>query len=225
MKFKALIATLALTAGTAIAVPAAAQVQGSVAIVNTPAALAQTQALQAAYQQIATTYQAQRTTIQQRQEQQNTLLKQLDTNSDGALDENEQRAAQGTPQATQYTQIEQEIAGLQNQIDAARVYAVEQLLRQYGTTVQQIVTQDGVAVLLSPESVLYAKQGADITPRVVAALNAALPTVPITPPADWQPSRQAVAVFQQIQQLLMAAAQQQAAQQQGQQQTPGDSRM
>lgn len=224
MKFKALTAALALSAGVAIAAPAAAQVQGNIALVNTPAAVAQTQAFQAAYQQIATTYQTQRNTIQERQQQQQTLLQQLDTNSDGNLDENEQRAAQGTPQAQQYAQIEQEIAGLQNQIDRARVYAVEQILRQYGTTVQQLVTQDNVAVLLSPESVLYAQQGADITPKVVTALNTALPTVQIAPPTDWQPSRQAIGVFQQIQQLLMAAAQQQAAQQQ-QPQTTGDSRM
>ncbi|WPZ05051.1 OmpH family outer membrane protein [Blastomonas marina] len=224
MKFKALTAALALTAGAAAATPAAAQVQGSIAIVNAPAAVAQTQAFQSAYQQIAATYQTQRTTIQERQQQQNTLLQQLDTNSDGNLDENEQRAAQGTPQAQQYAQLDQEIAGLQNQIDRARVYAVEQILRQYSTTVQQIVTQDGVAVLLSPDSVLYAQQGADITPKVVTAINTALPSVQTAIPADWQPSRQAVAVFQQVQQLLMAAAQQ-AAQQQQPPQTTGDSRM
>ncbi len=222
MTFKALIAAFAMTAGMAIAAPAAAQVQGNIAVVNAPLAVAQATALGTAYQQIATTYAAQRTTIQQRQQQMQTLLQQLDTNSDGGLDENEQRAAQGTPQATQFTQLEQEVGALQQQIDRARVYAVEQILRQYGPVVQQVVSQNNIQLVLSPDSVVFAQPAADITPKVVAALNAAVPSVQAAPPADWQPNRQSVALFQQVQQILAVAV---AQQQQQQQQTTGDSRM
>ena len=227
MKFKALLAAATVSVA-ALATPAAAQVQGNIAVVNSPLAIAQTTALQSAYQQISTTYQTQRTTIQQRQQQQQTLLQQLDTNSDGNLDENEQRAAQGTPQAQQYAQLEEEIAGLQNQIDRARVYAVEQVLRAYSPALQQLLTQNNVQVLLSPEGILFAQPGADMTQKVVEAVNASTPSVAAVPPADWQPSRQAVAVFQQVQQILMAAAQaqaQQQQQQQPQQQPSSDSRM
>lgn len=221
MKFKTLIAAFAMTAGTAIAVPAAAQVQGNIAVVNAPLAVAQATALGAAYQQIATTYQTQRTTIQQRQQRIQAILTQLDTNGDGNLDENEQRAAQNTPQATELTQIENEVSGLQQQIDRARVYAVEQILRQYGPIVQQVVNQNNIQLVLAPDSVIFAQPAADITPQVVTALNAAVPSVQSAPPADWQPARQSVQLFQQVQQILAAVA----AQQQQQQQTTGDSRM
>ena len=54
-------------------------------------------------------------------------------------------------------------------------------------------------------------------------LNTRLPRVSITPTQGWQPSRQGVQMFQEVQQLLVAAnaMQRQQQQQQGQQQPQG----
>lgn len=209
------LASASLAAAVIAATPASAQVQGSIGVVNTPLAIAQTTALRNAFQQVGTTFQSQITTIQQRQQQIETLLTQLDTNNDGGLDEAEQAAAQSTPQWQQIQQIEQEVGQLSNQIDLARVYALEQILRQYSATLQQVVTQNQVQMVVAPDSVIYAVPAADMTTKVVTALNTAVPSVQTTPPAGWQPSRQSVAVYQQVQQIFAIAQQAQA-----QQQTP-----
>jgi len=216
--FARTLASASLAAAVFAAAPASAQVQGNIGVVNTPLAIAQTNALRTAFQQVGTTYQTQITTIQQRQQQIETLLTQLDTNSDGGLDEAEQAAAQSTTQWQQIQQIEQEVGQLTNQIDLARVYALEQILRQYSPTLQQVVTQNQVQIVVAPDSVIYAVPAADMTAKVVTALNTAVPSVQTTPPANWQPSRQSVSVYQQVQQIF-AIAQQQAQAQQPQQPT------
>ena len=222
MKFLAkTLASASLAATVFAAAPASAQVQGNIAVVNTPLAIAQTNALRTAFQQVGATYQSQITTIQQRQQQIETLLTQLDTNSDGGLDEAEQTAAQSTPQWQQIQQIEQEVGQLTNQIDLARVYALEQILRQYSPALQQVVTQNQVQMVVAPDSVIYAVPAADMTTKVVAALNTAVPSVQTTPPAGWQPSRQSVSVYQQVQQIFAIAQQQQAQAQQPAQQPNG----
>ncbi|WP_394269411.1 OmpH family outer membrane protein [Qipengyuania sp.] len=198
-------AALAL-AGTAVAgAPLAAQVSGNIAIVNAPSVIVGTNAFRTAYQQIGTTYQAQATQLQQKSDQRQTLLQQLDKNSDGQLDEAEQRAAQAAPQAAQIRQLETEIDQLGNQIEIARVYAIDQLLQQYGPVVEEVVKQNKVQILLTPEAVVYAPAAATINTKVITALNAKVPSVQIVPPAGYQPPRQAVALYQEIQQSIYAA--------------------
>ncbi len=195
------------------AVPSAAQVSGNIAVVSDPVVIAQSTALANAYQQISTTYASQITQIQQKQQQTQTLLQQLDTNNDGSLDAAEQQAAANAPQAQQLQTLEREIAQLSNQIDLARVYAVTQILQQYGPALQSVTTADNIQIVLAPDAVSFAPPQANIGQKVVAALNARVPSVQITPPQGWQPSQQAVAVFQQVQQILLIAnaRQQQAA--------------
>lgn len=209
--------------GAAIAaMPVSAQVSGNIGVVNAPATVAASAALRTAYQQIGTTYATQITQIQQKQAQSEALLKQLDKNNDGQLDQAEQEAAQKAPQASQLQTLEQEMAQLSNQIDSARVYAIEQILQKYGAALQTVVTQNKIQVVLAPDAVAWSPPAANINEKVVAALNTAVPSVQIVPPQGWQPNQQSVAVFQQVQQMLMiasarqqaAAAQQQPAQQQ-----------
>ena len=207
----------ATLAGAAVAAtPAAAQVNGNIGIVNAPATIAGSTALGNAYQQINTTYASQITQIQQKQQQSQTLLQQLDTNNDGNLDAAERQAAASAPQAQQLQTLEREIGQLSNQIDIARVYAIEQMLQQYGAALQTVTTADNIQVVLSPDSVTWSNPAANINQKVVAALNARVPSVQTTPPQGYQPSQQAVAVFQQVQQIYMIASarQQQAAAQQ-----------
>ena len=214
------LAAASLAGAAVVAAPIAAQVNGNIAIANRPIVVAQSTALSTGYQQIGTTYAAQFTQIQQKQQQVQALLQQLDTNNDGNLDQAEQQAAQTAPQTQQLQTLEGEINQLSNQIDTARVFVIEQILAEYGNSLQTVSTTDNIQVVLSPEAVAYANPAANINQKVVAALNARLPSVSITPPQGYQPSQQAVAVFQQVQQILMIAQarqQQQAAQQQQQQ--------
>ena len=206
------LAAAGLASAALVAGPVAAQVNGNIAVVNPPATVAGSSALSAAYQQINTTYASQITQIQQKQQQAQTLIQQLDTNSDGNLDQAEQQAAQSAPQAQQIQTLEQEIGQLQNQVESARVYAIEQILQQYSAALQTVTTADNIQVVLSPEAVTWSAPAANINQKVVAALNARVPSVQITPPQNWQPSQQSVGVYQQVQQILMvAAARQQAA--------------
>lgn len=212
-----------LAAGLAAAalstVPASAQVSGNIAVVNAPEVVLRSSALQAAYQQIDTTYATQRTTIQQRGQQRQTLLGQIDTNGDKQVDDAELQAAQGTPALQQIEQLENEIAQNSGQIERARVYAIEQILLQYANVLQTTIQQNSIQLILTPDTVIYAQPAADISEKVLTALNTAAPSVAIAAPADWQPSRQSVAMYQQVQQALMAVQAQRAAQAQQQQAT------
>jgi len=216
------LAAAGIAALAMAATPAAAQVSGNIGYVSAPTAIAASSARTTAYQQISTTYAAQIQQIQQKQQQSQTLLQQLDKNSDGQLDEAEQQAAQTSPQATQLQTLEREMAQLSNQIEVARAYAIEQILMQYSPALQTVVQQGNVQIVLDPSAVQWAPAAANMTDKVVAALNSRVPSVQITPPQGWQPSQQTVGVFQQVQQVLIAAQQQAALRQQQNppQQTP-----
>ena len=211
-----------LAAGIAMAamssVPASAQVSGNIAVVNAPEVVLRASALQAAYQQIDVNYAQQRTMVQQKSQQRADLIKQLDTNNDGQFSEAEEAAAATAPQVPQIQALDEEIGGLQNQIEGARVYAIEQILLQYVNVLQTFVQQNKVQIVLSPDSVVFAQPAAQITDKIVTALNAAAPSVNTTPPADWQPTRQAVGMYQQVQQAVITAQAQRAQQQQATQQ-------
>lgn len=219
-----LLAAASVTTAALVAAPAAAQVQGNIATVNAPAVVINSNAFGTAYQQIATTYKPQLDAIQARAQEQQTLLQQLDTNKDNQLDENEQKAAQNSAQATRLQAIEQEVGQLTEQVEGARVYAIEQIMAQYRPALEQVTQQLKIQLVLSPEVVIYAPPAANITQQVTAALNTKVPSVQIVPPQTWRPTRNAVAMYQQIQQTLAAAqaiqAQQQAAQQPANPQAP-----
>lgn len=197
-------------------IPATAQVSGNIGVISAPGVVASTNAFRTAYQQVGTTYQSQATQIQQKNQQAQTLLQQLDTNNDGNLDEAEQRAAQNAPQLQQIQTLENEVAQLSNQIDSARVYAIEQILRQYGTAIQEVQQQNNLQVIFDRDAVVIAQPAASIDEKVVAALNTRVPSVQITPPQGWQPSQQAVNMYQQITQILVVANARRQAEQQGQ---------
>jgi len=199
----------------AAAAPATAQVDGRFATADISRAIIGSTALQTAYNQIGTTYAAQIEQRQTKQTELSTLLQPFDTNGNGQLDEAEVPALQAAPNFTQIQTLEQEVAGLTNQVNAARVYAVEQILAQYPAALTEVTTAQQIVMVLQPEVVQFAADGADITPLVSTALNTRVPSVAIVPPADWRPSRNAAQIFQEIQQTLVQAQliqQQQAAQ-------------
>jgi len=80
--------------------------------------------------------------------------------------------------------------------------------------VQNAVRAKNVSLLVSPQAVLFMQPTADITSAVTAELDKLVPTVSITPPANWQPDQQTIQLLQDVQQVRLAAAQAMAQQQQ-----------
>lgn len=205
---------LALCALT-VSAPAAAQTDGRVATADISRAIIGTTALQTAYNQIGTTYAAQIEQRQTKQQELTNLLQPFDANGNGQLDEVELPAVQASSNFPQIQALEQEVAALTNQVSAARVYAVEQIFAQYPSAMTEVTTAQQISMVLQPDALQFAAEGADITGLLTTSLNAKVPSVAIVPPADWRPSRNAAQIFQDIQQTLaqaQAIQQQQAAQ-------------
>jgi len=219
-RFMKTLGAASLAASALIAAnPASAQVEGRMATADISRAILGTTALQTAYNQIGTTYAAQieqRTTKQQQLAQ---LLQPFDSNGDGQLAESELAGVQQSPSFSQIQTLEQEVAQLNNQVNAARVYAVEQILAQYGAALTEVAQAQSIVVVFQPDTIQYATQAADITGAVTTSLNAKVPSVQIVPPANYRPNQNAAQIFQDIQQTLLRAQiiQQQQAAQQGQQ--------
>ncbi len=215
-----LIAPAAVALCAVAAVPAQAQVEGRIATVDISRAVLGTTAFQTAYEQVNQTYAQQNELRRTKAQERQTLLQSFDTNGDKQVDDAELAAKQNSPQFTQLQTLEQEIQALTNQIDAARVYAVEQVILQYGAALQEVVTKQQIKVVLDPNSLLFVAPEADVTQAITTALNAKVPSVGIVPPQGWQPARESVQLFQEIQQRLMTAQLLQQRQQQQQQGNP-----
>lgn len=207
------------------AMPAAAQVEGKIGTVNAARAILGTDALENAYTQVESTYSAQIAQLRTKGEERQTALKAIDTNGDNEVNDAELKAAEGTPNYQKLETLENDIAVLTNQIDAGRIFAIEEIYRQYPAALQEVITSNQVQMVVTPDALVYAPAEADLTAKVVTALNAKVSQVGIVPPANWQPTRRGVALFQEIQQTLVAAQvirqRQQAAQQGNTQAPPG----
>jgi|UniRef100_UPI0035C994FA Skp family chaperone for outer membrane proteins len=199
----------------AMANSAYAQANG-VAISDPETVILTAKALDAANQSIGTTYKAQLDQASARQAQlqteMTTLGAPLDTNHDKRLSDDEIAAAQA---AKSPILAKMEAAQKAAQADSARLsqpatraqaYAIEQISQKYSAAVKTVVDSRKISLLLSAGSVQYNAPAVDVTDAIKAALDAATPTVPITPPAGWQPSQQTVQLQQQFQQLVYLSA-------------------
>lgn len=208
-----LLAPAGLILAATAALPAQAQVDGRMATVDISRTVIGTTAFQTAYEQVNTTYSSQNELRRTKAQERQTLLTKFDKNGDKQVDDTELAAMQQSPDYAKIQTLEQEIAGLTNQIDGARVFAVEQIIMQYATALKDVTDAEQIKLVIDPGSLLYAPPEADITQKVTTALNARVPAVGVVPPAGWQPSREGVQIFQEIQQRLALAAQFQAQQQ------------
>lgn len=206
-------ALAAAVAVAALSTPAAAQING-MATVRPAVVVAQSQALQSGYQLISTTFTTQFTQLEQINTQRVALLRsidtngngqaeELDTNGDGNLDATEQA---GNPVVAQVAALDQQIGALEAPIQMAQLFVVNQVAQQYGAAAQAVIAERSVQVMLSPESIVFAADGLDISQLVAANLNARLPSVSITPAAGWQPDETTIGLYQQVQQVFAAMA-------------------
>ena len=194
---------------SALSAPAAAQVNG-IAVHDRALVIASSQALQAGFQQIGTTFQAVNTQVQQLAEQRVALLRSLDTNGNGQLEESE--VVETNPVVQQVGGIDQQIQAARAPIQMAQLYVVSQVGQQYGPAVQQVISDRSITLMLSPDTVVWSSPEMNVTEQIVTALNTRLPSVSITPPADWQPTQAAAGLLQEVQQVFELYRQAQAAQ-------------
>jgi Skp family chaperone for outer membrane proteins len=209
MNIRNKIIVAALLSAAAISAPASAQVAG-IATSDTAVAITRSKALGAAYQQINTQYAAVAQQMQAKRAEMNTLNAQLDTNKDKELTQAEVDAAvkANNPLLAQIDAKQKEMSALQEPVIIAQLYSLEQIALKYEAAQQAVITAKKISVILAPDAFVWAPEAVDVTAAITAELDKAVPSVPVTPPAGWRPSRQIVALNQQIQQLINAATQQ-----------------
>lgn len=209
MKIRKNIIAAALLSVAAISAPASAQVAG-IATADTAVAITRSKALGSAYQQIGTQFATVAQQLQAKRVEINNLNAQLDVNKDKELTQAELDVAikANSPLLKQLDAKQMEFNTLQEPILLAQLYAVEQVALKYEAAQQAVIAAKKINVILAPSAFLWAPEAVDVTPAITAELDKAAPSVSITPPAGWRPSREIGALYQQIQQLINAATQQ-----------------
>ncbi|MGE7206843.1 OmpH family outer membrane protein [Sphingomonas sp. NPDC019816] len=189
---KLLLAAALVAPAATVATSAQAQVNG-VAVADPQGAIAGSRAWAAARQQIETTY---KTQLDQAEARRTALTRELEPLVQAFQTARSQPNANQAALRTQAEQIEsrqqaanQELQRLTQPAVRAQTYAVEQLQARLGEAVQNAVRAKNVSLLVSPQAVLFMQPTADITTAVTAELDKLVPTVSITPPANWQPGQ------------------------------------
>jgi len=181
---------LATVTGAGAFAPAAAQAQ-KVAVVNLPAVVVNSSAYKTAQTQRQTTYAAQ---LQQAETRRQALQAQLDPlvsafNTARSAANADQAALQ--QQAQQIQQVQQQGQNELNQILApvamSQAYVEEQINDTIGTAVENAAKAQGVTLILSPDTVLFAENSHNMNEAVLAQLNTLLPSAQLVPPAGWLP--------------------------------------
>ena len=88
---------------------------------------------------------------------------------------------------TKRQQAAQELGGQQQQIQRNQQYIQKQITDKLGPIYQQVMTRRGANVLVEVGATLATSQSVEVTNDVLAALNAALPTLATTAPAQAKP--------------------------------------
>ena len=193
-KFKTMLIAAALAApATIIAGNATAQVSG-IAVANPEQAIANSKAWTAARAQIQTTYKAQIDQATARRTAIEAELRPLITAAQTASQAPGATEASLRPQLqaiqTKQQAAQQELSRLTQPAQRAEAYAIEQISAKLSDAVQAAVRARNVTLLLRPDAAIYAQPAADITPAITTELDRLVPSVSITPPANWQPGGQ-----------------------------------
>jgi len=173
-------ALLAPAAASAQAVPPAA-----VAVVDLDRVTAECNACKTA----RTSLQSQLTAFQNRQKALATPLETEGKSIQAAVDalkgKEPDAALKARAQAweTKRNQAAQEVARQQQQIQANSQYVQKQIIDKLGPIYRQVMQRRGANVLVEVGATLATSSNVDVTNDVLAALNAALPTIATTAPA------------------------------------------
>lgn len=191
MTIKTLLLAAALVAPALAATTASAQ---TIAVANPEGAVANSKAWSAARAQIETTYKAQLDQANARREAVGRELQPLVTafNTARAAPNANQAALQTQAQAIQTREqaAQAELSRLTAPAQRAQAYAIEQISGRLSDAVQAVVRARNVTMLVRPDAVLFANPTADVTAAITTELDRLVPSVGITPPANWQPGQQ-----------------------------------
>ena len=192
--FKTLLLAAALAAPAAIVSTSATAQVGGVAVADPEAAVANSKAWATARTQIQTTYKAQIDQANARRQAISTELQPLVDAYQKAAAAPCATEASLRSQATAIQTKEQagnaELQRLTAPASRAQAYALEQISAKLPDAVSAAVRAKNVSLLLRPNAALFAQPTADITSAITAELDRTVPTVGITPPANWQPGQQ-----------------------------------
>jgi len=183
-----------LLAASALALaPVAPAVAQSVAYSDVQQILAQSQAARTADQQMRVTYKSTYDQIESRsrvlQAELNAMVVKFQadqkTNPNNPALQTQARAIQEKQRAAQ-----EELAKLSDPIERVNAYVLEQIEPKLDAAVSAAMAKKKVALLVQRNVVIKNTPGTDLTPDILAELNVLVPSVSITPPADWQPGQQ-----------------------------------
>lgn len=197
-------------AAPAAAAPAAATAGvNGIAIANLDAVLYNSVAFKKAQVDRETTYKAQFDAAKAREADVGGQIKAIvdKFQKDKAAPGANVAALQQTAQ-TQVNKLQEDAkAQIEKIIEPVRLsdaYVMEQVAEKRAAAVVTAMQKNNVGLLLSPEAVInVTNQAYNLSPQILAELNAALPTVQIVPPAGWLPRE---AREQQAQQQAAQAA-------------------
>jgi len=88
---------------------------------------------------------------------------------------------------TKYQQAQEEASRGRQQLTANQTYIQKQIEQKLSPIYQQVMTRRGANLLVEVGSTLATSRNVDVTADVLAALNAALPSLVTTAPAQQQP--------------------------------------
>lgn len=191
------------------AAPGAGPVVAGIGVANLNAAVAASNAYQVAGQQRQTTYKATYDAAQ-------TRATQIEAELKGLVDKfNADKAAKKPDAILQqsYVAVQQrqergkeEIRQILMPVMLSEAYVEEQITDKLDQAVQAAMTKRGVSILLQPETVIARANGYEMTPAIIAELNALIPSANLVPPQGWVPRQVREQQAAQQQQAQPAAA-------------------
>lgn len=203
--------------GIAAASTASAQ---SIAYADPAVVIAQTQARTNGYSQIGQAYASNIQQMQQKSQQAQSVLQTMDKNGDKQVDDAEWSGASASTKQ-QLETLQTEINNLQQPIEIARLYVLEQISDQYEQAQASVVSKNKINVILKPSSFVYMPESGNVTEKLTAELDRRVSQVQTTPPQNWNPRRSSVNLYQQVSELLQLDAYLRALSQAQQQQQNG----
>ncbi len=184
-------------AALALSLPVAAQAQRLsppvVAVVNTDQILQQCTACVAATAQLQQQGQQVQQRAQQLQQTLQTEGQPLQTAINALQGRQPDAALQARIRAFQTNEqnANTELTGRREQLQRNANFVRQQIFQRLGPIISQVAQQRGATIALDRNATLWSVDALDITPAVLAGLNAALPSVNVNapPPAQQQPQQ------------------------------------
>lgn len=190
---KAIALSSVAVAASSVAVPAAAQSKLGIGVASLDVAVARTNAFTNGMKSIETTYKAQIDKRNQRGTVLQDEVQALESTARAEEARTPRNAAAYQAAVTAYQNkaraAQQEIDQLNAPIQLAAAYVEEQINLKMDAAVKAAMAKRKVDLVLSPEAVVSRANGVDITDAIIAELNTMVPSVSVTPPANYRPGQ------------------------------------